>query len=83
MKEPKLNFFITKCHDCHMLMMSLLPVAIRNVLHMKVRETVMSLCIFFNAIEQNVIDDELLPFSRQTVIGDTLSDGGLLPSDIF
>ena len=51
MKELKLNFSITKCHDCHMLMMSLLPVAIRNVLPMKVRETVMSFCFFFNAIE--------------------------------
>ena len=41
-------------------MTSVLPVAIRNVLPMKVRETVMSLCFFFNAIEQKVIDDELL-----------------------
>ena len=49
-----------KSHDCHALMTSILPVAIRNVLHVKVRETVMSLCFFFNAIEQNVIDDKLL-----------------------
>ena len=41
-------------------MMSVLPVAIRNVLPVKVREIVMSLCFFFNAIEQKVIDDELL-----------------------
>ena len=27
---------------------------------MKIRETVMSLCFFFSAIEQKVIDDELL-----------------------
>ena len=37
-----------------------LPVAIRNVLPVKVRETVMSLYFFFNAIEQKVIDDDLL-----------------------
>ena len=41
-------------------MTSVLPVAIRNVFPVKVRETVMSLCFFFNAIEQNVIDDDLL-----------------------
>ena len=60
MKELKLNFAMMKSHDCHVLMTSVLPVAIRNVLPMKVRETVMSLCFFFNAIEQKVIDDELL-----------------------
>ena len=60
MKELKLNFAMMKSHDCHVLMMSLLPVAIRNVLPVKVRETVMSLYFFFNAIEQKVIDDELL-----------------------
>ena len=37
MKELKLNFAMMKCHDCHVLMMSLLPVAIRNVLPVKVR----------------------------------------------
>ena len=60
MKELKLNFSMMKSHDCHVLMTSVLPVANRNVLPMKVRETVMSLCFFFNAIEQKVIDDVLL-----------------------
>ena len=60
MKELKLNFVMMKSHDCHVLMMSLLPVEIRNVLPVKVRETVMSLYFFFNAIEQKVIDDDLL-----------------------
>ena len=40
-------------------MTSVLPVAIKNVLPVKVRETVLSL-YFFNAIEQKVIDDKLL-----------------------
>ena len=61
MQELKLNFAMMKSHDCHVLMTSLLPVAIRNVLSVKVRETVMSLCFFFNAIEQKVINDLLLP----------------------
>ena len=49
-----------KSHDYHVLMTSVLLVAIRNVLPVKIRETVMSLCFFFNAIEQKVIDDKLL-----------------------
>ena len=49
-----------KSHDCHVLMTSVLAIAIRNVLPVKVGETVMSLCFFFNAIEQKVIDDKLL-----------------------
>ena len=60
MKELKLNFAMMKSHDCHVLMTSVLPVAIRNVLPVKIRETVMSLCFFFNAIEQKVIDDNSL-----------------------
>ena len=61
MKELKLNFTMMKSHDCHVLMMSLLPVAIRNMLLVKVHETVMGLCFFLNAIEQKVIDDDSLP----------------------
>src|SRR6185312_1054215 len=60
MKELKLNFAMMKSHDCHVLMTSVLPVAIKNVLPVKVCETVMSLCFLFNDIEQKVIDDELL-----------------------
>ena len=60
MKELKLNFAMMMSRDCHVLMTSLLPVVIKNVLPLKVRETVMSLCFFFNAIEQKVIDDKLL-----------------------
>jgi putative effector of murein hydrolase LrgA (UPF0299 family) len=61
MKELKLNFTVMKSHDCHILMTSILAVAIRNVLPVKVCDTIMSLCFFFNAIEQKVIDDESLP----------------------
>ena len=49
-----------KSHDYHVLMTLVLPVAIRNVLPVKIREIVMSLCFFFNVIEQKVIDDNLL-----------------------
>ena len=55
-----------KSHDYHVLMTLVLPIAIRNVLPVKIRETVMSLYFFFNAIEQKVVDDESLPaFDRR------------------
>ena len=61
MKELKLNFSMMKSHNCHMLMTSLQDVAIKNVLPVKFCETIMSMCFFFNAIEQMVIDEESLP----------------------
>jgi len=71
-----------KSHDCHVLMTSILPVAIRNVLPVKVRETVMSLCFFFNAIEQKVIDDyQQTTLDRQ--LHETLCLMEVLPSDVF
>ena len=45
-----------KSHTCHVILIALLPVAIRNILPMKVREAIMSFCFFFNAISQKVID---------------------------
>jgi hypothetical protein len=41
-------------------MISLLPVALRGIKIELVHDTVTSLCLFFNAIEQNVIDEEKL-----------------------
>lgn len=57
-KELKINFAMMKSHDCHVMMTSLLAVAIRNILPIKVRDGIMSLCFFFNAIEQKVLDLE-------------------------
>ena len=82
MKELKLNFAMMKSHDCHVLMTPVLPAAIKNVLPVKVRETVMSLCFFFNAIEQKVIDDKLLT-ALDRRLHETLSNAGFLPSDFF
>jgi hypothetical protein len=39
-------------------MTALLPVALRGIKTELVRDAVMSLCLFFNAIEQKVIDEE-------------------------
>ena len=55
-----MNFHLMKSHDCHVLMTTLLPVALRGIKIVLVREAVMSLCFFFNAIEQKVIDVDAL-----------------------
>jgi hypothetical protein len=39
-------------------MIVLLPIALRGIKTELVRDTVMSLCLFFNAIEQKVMDEE-------------------------
>jgi hypothetical protein len=59
-KGMKMNFSLMKSHDCHVLMTTLLRVALRGIKTELVRDAVMSLCLFFNAIEQKVIDEEKL-----------------------
>jgi hypothetical protein len=56
----KMNFNLMKSHDCHVLMTALLPVALRGIKIELVRDAITSLCLFFNAIEQKVIDEEKL-----------------------
>jgi hypothetical protein len=60
MKDMKMNFNLMKSHDCHVLMTTLLLVALRGIKIGLVRDAAMSLCLFFNAIEQKVIDEEKL-----------------------
>ena len=57
-----------KSHDCHVLMTQMLPVAIRSILPIKVRETIMRLCYFFNTIAQKVIDPEGLDALQDEVV---------------
>jgi hypothetical protein len=59
-KDMKMNFNLMKSHDCHVLMTTLLPIALRGIKTELVRDAVTSLCLFFNAIEQKVIDEEKL-----------------------
>jgi hypothetical protein len=54
----KMNFNLMKSHDCHVLMTALLPVALRGIKTELVRDAATSLCLFFNAIEKKVIDEE-------------------------
>ena len=46
-----------KSHDCHLIMMQLLPVALRGLLTENVRVPIVKLCAFLNAISQKVIKD--------------------------
>jgi hypothetical protein len=54
MKTVKVHF--KKSLDCHILIGQFLPIAIRVILPVKVRDTIMKLCSFFNAISQKVVD---------------------------
>ncbi|KAE8727748.1 hypothetical protein F3Y22_tig00005377pilonHSYRG00070 [Hibiscus syriacus] len=45
-----------KSNDCHVLMQQLLPFAIKGVLHVKVRKTIIGLCHFFNVLCSKVVD---------------------------
>jgi hypothetical protein len=56
----KMNFNMMKSHDCHVLMIALLSVALRGIKTGLVHDAFTSLCLFFNAIEQKVIDEEKL-----------------------
>jgi hypothetical protein len=60
LKDMKMNVNLMKSHDCHVLMTALLPAALGGIKTELVRDTVTSLCLFFNAIEQKVIDEEKL-----------------------
>jgi hypothetical protein len=66
--DMKLNFNLMKSHDCHVLMTTLLPVAIRGIKIELVREALTSLCLFFNATEQKVIDEERLLELRGVIL---------------
>lgn len=45
-----------KSNDCHVLMQQILPFAIKGVLDVKVRKTIISLCHFFNELCSKVVD---------------------------
>jgi hypothetical protein len=54
MKTLKVRF--KKSHDCHILIRQFIPIAIRGILPVKVQDTIMKSCSFFNAISQKVVD---------------------------
>ena len=50
MKQFKLNISGMKAHDYHVMMTQLLPIALRGILPDKVRDPIIKLCSFFNAV---------------------------------
>ena len=64
-KEQK--FLPMKANDCDVILTTMLAVAIRNILPEKVRMAIMSLCFFFNAISQKVIDEASLDDLEQNM----------------
>jgi hypothetical protein len=70
------------CHDCHVLLMVFLPIAVRAIKPVHVKMVITRLCYFLNKISQKVIDeDELQDF--QEFIGETGTARDVLPSGIF
>jgi hypothetical protein len=53
---PEKKFLNLKCHDCHVLMMQLLPVALRGILPPNVRLATVKRCVFLNAVYQKAIN---------------------------
>ncbi|XP_058185780.1 uncharacterized protein LOC131303006 [Rhododendron vialii] len=47
-----------KSHDCHVLMLQLLPVALKGLLPTGPRNAILRLCAFFNRLCQRVVDGE-------------------------
>ena len=62
---PDKKFLNLKSHDCHVLMMQLLPVALRGILPPHVRLATVKLYAFLNAISQKAINSvELATLQR-------------------
>lgn len=57
-----------KSHDCHIMMQVFLPIAVRGLLPDCVRDAVIKLCLFFNAICRKVIDETTLDALQNDVV---------------
>ena len=57
-----------KAHDCDVMLTTLLVVGIQNILPEKTQMAIMSLCSFFNAISQKVIDEQSLEDLKKNMI---------------
>lgn len=81
MKDLKLTGM--KSHDCHVMMTQMLPIAIRGILPPKVRNPIIKLCSFFNAISQKAIDPTKLDKLQEDAV-ETLSQlEALFPPSFF
>ena len=57
-----------KAHDCDVMLTTMLAVGIQNILLEKTQMAIMSLCSFFNAISQKVIDEQSLEDLEKNMI---------------
>ena len=64
----KKRFSGMKSHDCHVMMMQLLPVALRGIMDTHVRETLTDLCHFFDAISRKSIDVKQLHRLQEEIV---------------
>jgi hypothetical protein len=65
---PEKKFVNLKSHDCHVIMMQLLPVALRGILPPHVCLATVKLCAFLNTISQKAIN----PFDLATLQNDVV-----------
>jgi hypothetical protein len=72
-----------KCHNCHVLMTQLLPVALRGILPENVRVPIVKLCAFLNAISQKVMNLEDLPRLQNDVAQCLVSFELVFPPSFF
>src|SRR6185436_13525607 len=63
---------VYNCHDCHVLLMLFLPIAIRAIKPVHVKMVITQLCYFFNRISQKVIDEDELQDLKE-FIGETMA----------
>jgi hypothetical protein len=81
LKEKKLTH--VKSHDSHVLMMQLLPVALRGILLDNVRATIIKLCAFLNVITQKAIDMTSLLKLQEDVVQSIVSLEMIFPPSFF
>ena len=60
------------CHDCHVLLTVILPIAIRAIKPVFVKMVITRMCYFFNKISQKVINEDELN-DLQEFIGETIA----------
>ena len=77
------KFLNLKSHDCHVLMMQLLHIALRGILPPHVRLATMKLCAFLNAISQKAINPDELGTLQNDVIQCLISFELVFPSSFF
>ena len=71
------------CHDCHVLLMLFLLIAIRVIKPVYVRMVITRLCYFFNRISQKVIDEDGLQDLKEFIGGNYDTTRDVLPSGVF